>query len=116
MAEAFRDTISRKKQGVGQMADDWTGRRTLLTDLTPIKYEKNSTNSSDNPLCSTTGFLVVWERSSLPLCVAICCKLLPTPANNRNYRRLFTNCCNRLQNAKICRFSVPKCLRRSLLK
>ncbi len=94
MAEAFRDTISRKKQGVGQMADDWRGRRTPQSDLTPIKYEKNSTNSSDNPLCSTTGSLVAWKPSSLPLCVAIGCKLLQTPAYDRKCCRLFTNCCN----------------------
>jgi len=97
MAEAFRDTISRKKQGVGQMADDWRGRRTPQSDLMPIKYEKNSTSASDDPLCSTTGCLVAWESSLLPLYVAIRCKLLQTTANNRNCCGLFTNCCNRLQ-------------------
>jgi hypothetical protein len=53
-------------------------------------YKQKATNSSDDPLCSTTGFLVAWKPFSLPLYVAICCKLLQTPANNRNCCGLFT--------------------------
>ena len=73
-------------------------------------------NDASQPLCSTTGSLAVCGRFSLPVVVAICCRLLQMGVGCRSCCRPFTNCCNRLQNAKICGFGVPMAWRRSLLR
>jgi len=62
------------------------------------------------------AFLVAWERFSTVVIVAICCKLFQMLADRSNCCRLFTNCCNLLQNDKNTKLSVPRPPRRFLYK
>jgi hypothetical protein len=107
MAEAARDAISLAKQGVRRNGGQFGKSSDHQTGLGRADYQAQITTPSDDPLCSTTGFLAVWEGSLLPVVVAICCNLLQAESDRRNCCRVFTNCCNLLQSPKTRKFGVP---------
>jgi len=115
MVEAVWDGENRKS-GAHRKRDAGPPKRIPPEPQPQQQKDRQKIQQRIPTLCSTTRCLAVWERlpcwhyqvfgclgaSSLLVGVAICRKLFPTPADNRNRCRLFTNCCHRLQTAKIC--------------
>src|SRR5580658_7453522 len=95
MAKGIRDAISRENRAVGRSGRQPLGLSDGRSDRLTARYNTKSPTSSDDPLCSTTGFLTAWEPSSLRpklQSVALCSQPVAHRCRRRKRLQTVTKC------------------------